>query len=354
MQRKLPPRRGTVSWFIPWPYAPPEFIAFLDEGVRHAHHAHIKIATHGKYDQQYRDYLHLCVTCRESPAFTFRTVSRYLFLCFIVPTSRKARPSASTIPGRLTALRKTAESSFGAIPWVPVRDIVPLRELAKGLQALDTDGSTKAFALVLAVIVPMLPTGQSISLHLLQWATITLIMHWAMLRMDDIAKGKLRKDSVHWYSDGSFTIMIPPGKSHAVHVPAHFPMDSPAATWFRSYWAALDMESQPMPALLFPEITPHDIISRATSFSSAEWVTLTRHRAASIGIIHSATCPLTGHSCRSGGCTDFILAGVPHAWIQQLGRWSSDAYLDYFRLTAHSLAIQSSQMFGAVLRHLAA
>ncbi|CUA67182.1 Dynein alpha chain, flagellar outer arm [Rhizoctonia solani] len=40
---------------------------------------------------------------------------------------------------------------------------------------------------------------------------------------------------------------------------------------------------------------------------------------------------LTGHSLRSGGATALALSGVPNAYIQKLGRWSSDAWQGYVR-----------------------
>lgn len=38
---------------------------------------------------------------------------------------------------------------------------------------------------------------------------------------------------------------------------------------------------------------------------------------------------LTGHSLRSGGATALALAGVPGAFIQKMGRWSSDTWQGY-------------------------
>ncbi|EUC67540.1 tyrosine recombinase-like protein, putative, partial [Rhizoctonia solani AG-3 Rhs1AP] len=40
---------------------------------------------------------------------------------------------------------------------------------------------------------------------------------------------------------------------------------------------------------------------------------------------------LSGHSLRSGGATALALSGVPDAYIQKLGRWSSDAWQGYVR-----------------------
>jgi hypothetical protein len=39
----------------------------------------------------------------------------------------------------------------------------------------------------------------------------------------------------------------------------------------------------------------------------------------------------SGHSFRIGGTTELLLAGVSPSVVQSLGRWSSDAFLRYWR-----------------------
>ncbi|KAG2748063.1 hypothetical protein P692DRAFT_201663971, partial [Suillus brevipes Sb2] len=39
----------------------------------------------------------------------------------------------------------------------------------------------------------------------------------------------------------------------------------------------------------------------------------------------------TGHSFRIGGTTEMLLSGVPPDVVKALGRWSSDAFLRYWR-----------------------
>jgi hypothetical protein len=43
----------------------------------------------------------------------------------------------------------------------------------------------------------------------------------------------------------------------------------------------------------------------------------------------------TGHSFRIGGTTHYLLAGVPPDVVKVMGRWSSDAFLRYWRSTEH-------------------
>lgn len=45
----------------------------------------------------------------------------------------------------------------------------------------------------------------------------------------------------------------------------------------------------------------------------------------------AAGLPTTGHSFRIGGTTEFLLAGVSPDIVKALGRWSSDAFLRYWR-----------------------
>ncbi|TFK16523.1 hypothetical protein FA15DRAFT_607129, partial [Coprinopsis marcescibilis] len=40
---------------------------------------------------------------------------------------------------------------------------------------------------------------------------------------------------------------------------------------------------------------------------------------------------VTGHSFRIGGTTELLLAGVPPDVVKAMGRWSSDAFLRYWR-----------------------
>lgn len=39
----------------------------------------------------------------------------------------------------------------------------------------------------------------------------------------------------------------------------------------------------------------------------------------------------TGHSFRIGGTTELLVAGVPPDVVRMMGRWSSDAFLRYWR-----------------------
>ena len=40
---------------------------------------------------------------------------------------------------------------------------------------------------------------------------------------------------------------------------------------------------------------------------------------------------ITGHSSRIGGTTAFLMAGVYSDIVRKMGRWSSDAFLRYWR-----------------------
>ena len=46
----------------------------------------------------------------------------------------------------------------------------------------------------------------------------------------------------------------------------------------------------------------------------------------------------TTHSCRAGGATSMLLAGMPGELVQIMGRWSSDAYRRYLDMSPASLA----------------
>ncbi|KAF5384197.1 hypothetical protein D9615_003232 [Tricholomella constricta] len=48
-------------------------------------------------------------------------------------------------------------------------------------------------------------------------------------------------------------------------------------------------------------------------------------------LIHNAYDKISGHCFRIGGTTHFLLAGVPPDIVKLMGRWSSDAFLRYWR-----------------------
>lgn len=342
-----------MRFYIPRPTASDGFVKFLDDGARYAMYCHIDPLTHGRYCQVYRDYCELCTACREPCRFTYVTVSRYLFLVFVVPTRQKPLPSSSSVSNVLTSLRQVSKASHGALPWLSLHEEDQVKALQKGLAALDTSGATQAFGLVYSVILAMLPDIAAAQLLDIQWGVQALIMHFLMLRMDDIAAGKLRKCHFHCHDDGSFTVMVPPGKTHKTFQPAHIPASSLLAQWLSLYFEMLDFASSPDAAFFLPEVHQSGFIDWSRYSSKCDFIESVQARAAALGLPAASIARITGHSFRSGGCTDFILAGLSPAWIKQQGRWKSDAYLGYFRLTASSLAVQSQQMYGALLRSAA-
>lgn len=55
----------------------------------------------------------------------------------------------------------------------------------------------------------------------------------------------------------------------------------------------------------------------------------------------------TPHSIRAGAATDAAQAGLPTEAIKNLGRWRSDAYVQYLRPTANHLASLSAQLLNS-------
>jgi len=54
---------------------------------------------------------------------------------------------------------------------------------------------------------------------------------------------------------------------------------------------------------------------------------------------------ITGHSFRIGGTTAYLMAGVDPDIVKKMGRWSSDAFLRYWRnvngiFEAHASSIE--------------
>ena len=75
-------------------------------------------------------------------------------------------------------------------------------------------------------------------------------------------------------------------------------------------------------------------------------------RARMAGLADDVVKRITGHSFRAGGATDYLLAGTPSIWVQQQGRWKSDAYMLYLRLSTAGLGAMSGKLFRSLMTHI--
>jgi hypothetical protein len=117
------------------------------------------------------------------------------------------------------------------------------------------------------------------------------------------------------------------------------------------YWDSVGMDSRASTDFLYPFIDPvTDVVDWMRPMSNSDFICDTRRRARLAGMPEHMVKKLTGHSHRSGGCTDRVMAGVPDIWIKMQGRWKSDAFMTYFRLSQFSMHYVASEIFSRVCR----
>ena len=74
-----------------------------------------------------------------------------------------------------------------------------------------------------------------------------------------------------------------------------------------------------------------------------------RQNVRQLGVDEKHVKGITQHSFRSGGATDYLLAGCAHEWIKQQGRWNSDAFLIYLRTTHASIDVRAKLLAAPLL-----
>lgn len=240
--------------------------------------------------------------------------------------------------------------------WVDDDSDRLLADAIAGMKRLSIPETCRAFALLDCVIQKI--RGDSGGLHTLyddQWMSITQHSRASMMRAQDRADGKIRKSDIIWLPDGSCIAYVEPGKCHTSREPTILYYDegnfSSPAFCLRRYWDRIGMDQQPADAYLYPLVDPiTDQVDWSRHMTNAQKLSDTRRRARVAGMPEKLVLTITGHSDRSGGCTDLVMAGVPAVWIKKQGRWRSDAFMVYFRLSQYSMHYIGSRMFSHVYR----
>ena len=332
---------------------------FLKAAVERMRWSSLRAGSHIRYDQVLRDYCilehRLGMPYPPHARFRLFTVDVLLMFAFL---SRKPFPHSKSLRSMVSALRDRGKRLF---PREEHPFLLPFknRQLRDSLRAYDEWSMVdvrRAFALVLVVIHALFPSIDT--LLDLQDFLRCLLSHGAMLRMDDIKRGKMTLAEVEQLPNLDVITHIPPGKFHKTFEPAYFKYvagnRSSFAYMYELYRDAMGMSSRPQNSYLFPSVSLDDTVNWANPSSDSAFMKRISNRAKFIGMPDSVVDEIRGHSFRSGGCTDYIVAGCPAPWIKRQGRWASDAYLIYFRRTRYSLGSVSAQMFDKILRHIAA
>ena len=300
--------------------------------------------------------------------FTYQKVARLMVYYFKSVTP----PCGRSLPGIVSALVSVATSL--EMEFLPKPARRRLTKFNAGLIQLSAEPVRKAMALTLPLIERLMKVAPITNLPEVQWITFVLVGHDAMLRMDDVlhrsakhAKAygaeaseqgtpaylsKLRKRNIEWYPNKSAVLWVPQGKNKVkVNQPALIlnsqdPLSS--GTWLQRYWELMHMDSQPPEALLFPKVDSRNRVNRLKPQPSQWFIDETRRRARLGGMSEQYVLQIRGHSLRSGGVVDYLLAQFPEAWIKRQGRWLGDAFRMYFRLTRSSLSEMSVQLMRRV------
>ena len=137
--------------------------------------------------------------------------------------------------------------------------------------------------------------------------------------------------------------------------------DQQGLGWTRNHFAS-DSEICPVKWMAWwfkrtadvPEFEPVFSFPKDSSNISAGLDFITRRRvskvlSAAAGELGYPQGSVSSHSCRSGGCTALIHAGVPPSVCQVIGRWSSDIFKIYSRFTAGLMHDVARMMSGAAV-----
>ena len=130
--------------------------------------------------------------------------------------------------------------------------------------------------------------------------------------------------------------------------PGHQSMPIPIAVGDQSgadaFWALMRLVCIDPVAPAFRGITPLFRRRNGARFNLAQITALVRAVARAAGE-NAALAHFSGRSLRVGGATELAARGAPPAVIQQLGRWDSNAYQAYTRLT-RDRALHVADAFG--------
>jgi hypothetical protein len=320
----------------------------LDNGIDAAVLSSVQVGTEKNYRQQHRDFVACCHLASESPfPYNYLAIARYLFLCFL------ASPTfcANTLGPRVSDLRWVAQVDMRS--WIRNVEQARLTRLIAGLKKLSPHFVTQAIALIIAIIEALVNLSSPIqSLQDLQWYARALMAHAGMWRMDDHTCDKMAKDHVNFASNGTI-VWIAPGKTNLLFEPTVFREDGEterlarlnAALVFKDYWRAASMKARPGSSKVWPNIDRFGKTNWNKGYSDEAFIKDTKFRATKAGLKPEIIARITGHSFRAGGATDYLLAGVPAIWVKLQGRWKSDAYLIYLRLSQTGLLAMAGKLF---------
>ena len=326
----------------------------FDVGARRSSAAALAPATVKAYGRCFDDYCTFQRAAGDEPLpFDYVKVSRFYFFIFI----SRPEPSAASLKKYNAALADAARDM--EIEFCSLAHRRRLTKLKSGLRRLSVPEVRRSLAMVLQLIMQLIAAGGMASKHALQWCARSMLCNCAMLRQQDHRDDSLLVCSVEVLPSRSYTLWVGEGKNKVRgHHPAviwnDFTFRSPGY-WLELYMQRIGADMQSPDAPLFPFIDPvTDEIDWARTASSESFVREAKARARMAHMAEQAIERITGHSWRAGGTTDFLLAGLPETFIMRQGRWLSDAFRVYFRLSRSVLASVSGRLMQSMVLRTAA
>ena len=331
--------------------------------VRNVLDCAVSLKTAVDYDRCFENYEKFCKAAKyPSKPLPFLAIST--FLVYIVLVTEKA-----TMVGPVWSALQHVQATRGYEP-LSKSELARLRRLRKGLKKLAPHIASKALPFTLKCMDSLVSeldkrdelmvkladrlhtyydqrsgvtARDAVRLAFLQWKARSFLAHSAMLRASDHsfrerkAHNQMTKGCIQWSTD-MLTMWVPPGKANADFEPTFHCLrhhKSCAAMHFLQYWWAMDFASQPEDAYLWPLIVNGNVIWSSPSPVKA-FVVLTLFLLALLPALFPPWYikGVTGHSWRSGGCTDLLAAGAPDSFVRMQGRWRSPCYHVYKRHSA--------------------
>ena len=306
------------------------------------------------YSRCFDDYCEFQRAAGEEPLpFGYVKVSRFYFFIFITRTV----PNASSLKKYNAALADAAREL--EIPFCTDAHRRRLTKLKSGLRKLSVPLVRRSLAMVLQLILQLIAAGGMSSLYALQWCARSMLCNCSMLRQQDHKDDSLLLCSMELLLSRSFTCWVGEGKNQTRGLQPSvvwndFTFHSPGF-WMELYLRAIGADAQPPTRPLFPFIDPvTDRIDWTRAASSKDFVREAQARARMAHMAEEAIARITGHSWRAGGATDQLLAGMPETFIMKQGRWLSDAFRVYFRLSRSVLASLSGRLMQSMVTRTAA
>jgi hypothetical protein len=259
--------------------------------------------------------------------FTYQSVSSFL-VAHVIKNGGSTKSVANVKSHlRTTAMRRSME-------WLSGADAAKLSDLVRELQLEDLEETDRKLPLTTEVILLMLQyLDFDVDTDLLE-ATIIVVGHDGLFRSGELCSALRKEDIVWWTDDDGFSVLLGRTKTHRSGGKAKVDIPDNASPYsavklLRQWWDRWELKGKPESTVIFPNIIGGQNPRLGDGTATLSWL----RRAIKRGVSRVGLDPqrYSGHSLRAGGATDLFVARVPYFIIKEMGRWTTDAALIYYR-----------------------